>query len=359
MPPPQLPRRDGGRQRTDRRRQGGARLRVVSEDFSVAATGLESLLAHAARIGVETAGLIAELGLDEEALRGPDARIAQRTYNRAWEMLVAWSRDADFGLHFAERAPPNALDVVGHLVLRSATLGEAFERVARLSRILHDAGKFEVERQRDVALVHPGCRGMLHDWPRHIAEYATLVTLLVARAATGASIVPRAVSFKHSAPARSSEHVRLFGVLPVFGARETCLTLAAADLALPISGPKDGLETYLDAYAREVLAKLPERDDLESRVARVVARELEHGAPTIEVVAKALALSPRTLQRRLAESGVSFQTVVDRVRQQYSERYLADERLSLAEIAYLLGFSEVSAFHRAYKRWTGKTPRAR
>jgi AraC-like DNA-binding protein len=114
----------------------------------------------------------------------------------------------------------------------------------------------------------------------------------------------------------------------------------------------------LDAYARDVIAKLPADDDLVSSVERAVASAMSRGVPDIDAIATQLGVGSRTLQRRLAEAETGFQELVDTVRRSYAERYLADNRLAITEVAFLVGFSEPSNFHRAFRRWTGTTPAA-
>lgn len=116
--------------------------------------------------------------------------------------------------------------------------------------------------------------------------------------------------------------------------------------------------TYLDAYARDVLARLPADDDILDWVERVVAGAMGRGVPEMDHVASQLGMTARTLQRRLGERETTFQPLVDGVRRRYAERYLSDDRLAVAEIAFLVGFADPSNFHRAFRRWTGTTPTA-
>lgn len=207
-------------------------------------------------------------------------------------------------------------------------------------------------------MVFPGCRGLLNEFPRHIAEFSAASVLVLGRATTGTPMRATAVRFRHPAPARLSEHVRVFGVTPTFDARETEVELEATALDRAILDAQPGLVSYLDAYARDVIAKLPADDDLVSTVERAVASAMSRGVPDIEVVATQLGMGSRTLQRRLADAETGFQELVDTVRRSYAERYLADNRLALTEVAFLVGFAEPSNSHRAFRRWTVTTPAA-
>jgi AraC-like DNA-binding protein len=326
--------------------------------FTVAASSVRGWLAYATARNVSTANVLELAGLTEADLVGPEARVTQAANNAVVTELAARSSDPDFGLHFAERLDLDAFDVVGHLAARSATLGEALQRVCAFSRILHDAGRVDLEHRADEVVLYPGCRGLLHTYPRHVAELATLGAVVLARRVTGVHVVPRAVRLKHPAPARRSEHHRLFGVAPEFDQAETAIALDASVLTLPIVGSQPGLVTYLDAYANDVMSRLPDDGGLVARVERLVTAQLARGVPEVDAIASQLALSSRTLQRRLADAGTSFAAIVARARHHLAERYLADDRISIAEVGFLVGFADASNFHRAFRRWAGVTPAA-
>jgi AraC-like DNA-binding protein len=329
--------------------------------FTVAASSVRGLLAYAAARRLDTDGVLALAGLRDEDLQGPEARVPQAANNVVFAELGARAvraGDPDLGLHFAECLDLDSLDIIGHLAAHSATLGEAFERVCAHSRLLHDSGRVDLERRGGLAVLYPGCRGLHHEYPRHIAEFATLAALVLARRVTGAPLIPREVTFKHAAPKRLAEHQRLFGVLPRFEQEETTLVLDGSALALRIAGAQPGLASYLDAYARDVISRLPDDGGLIAQVERAVTTGLPRGVPEIEQIAAQLATSPRTLQRRLGDEGTTFQAIVDRARRRLAERYLEDDHLSLAEIGFLVGFADPSNFHRAFKRWSGETPSA-
>jgi AraC-like DNA-binding protein len=301
---------------------------------------------------------LAAAGLEESSLEGPETRVPHAANNLLWGRLAACSGDPDFGLHFAERLTLDAFDVLGHLVVRSDTFGQGLARVVACSRILHDAGRIETERRGADLVIYPGCRGLTHEVPRHISEFSAASVLVLGRIATGVSMRARAVRFRHGAPASLPEHLRIFGVTPTFDAPETEVVLDASVLDLRVLDAQPGLLTFLDAYARDVVARLPQGENLASQVERQIAAAMPRGVPEIEAIARQLGLSPRTLQRRLADEELSFQTLVDGVRRSYAERFLAEGRLSIGEIAFLVGFSDPSNFHRAFRRWTGKTPAA-
>jgi AraC-like DNA-binding protein len=330
----------------------------ADQRYTIAASALPPLLAYARAHGAQTADILPAVGLDEAAIAAPEARVSQAVAHHVWESVAARLGDDALGLHFAERCDLEAFHVVGHIAAHSPTLGEAFTRLVAYSRILHDSGRVEVERDAAEVRIYPGCRGLPHVWPRHIAEFSAATVVVLGRAITGKSFGALAVAFRHERPARASEHLRIFGVEPLFAQPETVVTLDAASCALPVVDAKTGMRTYLEAYAREILARLPTDDGLSARVRRAVATALPSGIPDADAVASQLGLGARTLQRRLRAEGSTFQALVDDVRREYAEAYLRDPSLSIAEIGFLLGFADPSNFHRAFRRWTGRTPAA-
>lgn len=324
--------------------------------YTVASTAALALVRHADARGLAGTRLAAALGLDHATLADVDGRISQAVYNRLFEALVDQSGDADFGLHFAEAASPEAFHVVGELAIRAATLGDALDRITRYSRIVHDAGRVEVDQSADGWAVHPGCRGLLHEVPRAIAEYSAASVVVLARAMTGVAIVPRRVTFRHARPPSTAEHRRIFGVEPSFGAPETTVVLETTHTGLRVAAANASLSTLLEHLARGLLERLSEDDDLPARVSAEIAKRLEHGPPELAAVARALGTSARTLQRRLEADETSFQALVDSVRRRCAERYVRDAKLSAQEVAFLLGFSDPSNFHRAFRRWFGASP---
>ncbi len=125
---------------------------------------------------------------------------------------------------------------------------------------------------------------------------------------------------------------------------------------LPIKTADSGLLKILERYCREILGRRPAAPTLVYQVRELIADLLTTGEPNIDTVAAALNMSSRTLERRLRAEGLAYRQVLDELRQQLAERYLADKRLGLAQITYLLGYSEPTAFNRAFRRWTGATP---
>ena len=182
--------------------------------------------------------------------------------------------------------------------------------------------------------------------------------MLVARQFTRVDWEPRAVSFSHAAPSSDQEYRRVFRARVEFGARENAVEFERALLELPLVAADPDLLEVLEPQIEDFLARVPHRQRFSVRAREAVRSALQGGDATLDAAARALGLSPRTLQRRLREEDTSHREVLEEVRAELASLYLADLELSLDQVAARLGFSEPSAFHRAFRRWTGTTPAA-
>lgn len=313
------------------------------------------VVASAARAGVPAEQLLSAAGLPASTLEDADARVPYAAIQRAWDEALRRTGDEAFALRVAEGAAPGAFRVLDYLGRSSATLREAFGQLERCYRLLHDTVEVHLRETGDEArLVYAGSAEQV---PPQAAELALAVALLRGRTLTGVAWVPRAVSFRHPPPRDAAPYLRLFGCPVRFGQEEHALTLDRAHLALPVVSADPTLCAILDRHAEELLARLARVDDFGQQVRRCVAAALRGGEPALERVAAQLHVTPRTLQRRLKELGTTYQQLLDQLRSELATRYLREAQLDISEVAFLLGFSEPSAFHRAFRRWTGTTPR--
>src|SRR5262249_43450246 len=169
---------------------------------------------------------------------------------------------------------------------------------------------------------------------------------------------PLQIRFPHAAPSDLSEHRRVFGCPLEFGSKCSELVFSREVLDLTMVKADADLQAILDAQVLAALEQLPRVEATTETVRRHLPAELCHGPPTLEQIAPRMNMSPRTLHRRLDEESTSFRQILAEVRRELATRHLSERRLAIGEIAFLLGFSEPSAFHRAFKRWTGYAPLA-
>jgi len=311
----------------------------------------------AAARGVSVEQLRARTGFDPAIAADPDARIPLTMETALWDEAARLSGDAAFGLHAAEGVRAGLFDVFDYAVRTAPTVRAALDRAARSNRLLHDAAVFTVLDAGEATRVEHALGSAQQS--RHAAEFTLASMLVVGGQMTGERPRPLAVEFRHASPPDVREHLRTFGVAPRFSAAVNAIQFDRAALLHPVPAADPALWRVIERHAEALLAARPDpAESAANRVRRILAGALGEGegAASLASVADRLKLSERSLQRRLADEGVSFDALLEELRHELAVRYLADRKISIAEVAYLLGYSEPSAFHRAFKRWTGKTP---
>jgi AraC-like DNA-binding protein len=329
-------------------------MRVAPGTLSVLA--VRAIAAGAAVRGLAPPALCARFAIDPALLADVEARVPVSLVVALWMEVPVLVGDDDFGLHVAELVAAAPQGLGGRLIAAAPTFGEGLRRMLHFERVFHDVRTSELTISGDRAVLAHDTRGGLA-LPRHAAEFGWAYLVLLGRRTTGAHLAPLAVELRHPAPAATSEHVRLFGVAPRFGATVDRLILRRTDLDRAQVGADDVLAEILAAHAQGLHGRLPASTDLLDQ-ARTAIRDQLPDAASVAIVARRLGLAPRTLQRRLAERGVTFHDVVDAVREELARQLLASPATAVAEVAFALGFADQSAFHRAFVRWTGETPGA-
>jgi AraC-like DNA-binding protein len=271
-----------------------------------------------------------------------------------WEVAWRSSGDPFFGLYVPDPLSPNLYDVVSYAIAASDNLAVGFEKFVRFQRLIADISPITLTVDGDVIRVgrvfpaHPALR----PW----SEAALAAVLSRARELTGVAFDPIEVHFQHPRPEDISAHERVFRCPLFFSERTTEIVVAREIAGLPLNKADTGLSKILDRYASEMLSRMPRTTEFADRVRHVTAETLKAADPSLRTVATRMHMSARTLQRRLHLEGTSFNHVLDEVRREMAEGYLDQPQFSITEIAFLLGFSDVSSFHRAFKRWSARTP---
>lgn len=324
---------------------------------TVATTSSRALLAACQQLGLASDDLLSTAGLTAAQVEDPDGRLPVEAVSALWHAALVQSRDPGLGLRIAMAVPFGAYRVIDFLAASAPTVGDGLTRVARYFPIINSALSWEIVDEagsKRLSIVHPGIPGEL---PRPYAEYALAVTILHCRHASGFDWPLEEVCFAFAAPPSAEAHARAFGCPVRFGQPRNAFVIAQATWDLPSLTPSSDLLRTLEAHASTLLSSLDVVRETTGQVARAIVDELEGGDPSLVTVARKMALSPRTLQRRLAIEGTSFAEVLDTTRRHVAEAYIKDRALALSEVSYLLGFSEPSAFTRAFQRWFGVAPR--
>jgi AraC-like DNA-binding protein len=329
-----------------RRRTNGA-----VEGSTASAVLLKPPLGYAALHGVDIDAVLRSVSLPREALDDFDRRVPTAILSRVWTEVPKVADDPDFGLHVAERSSARDYDVLGYAFHFSGTLGDGLDRLTRFYRVLGD------QLASELIVEGPICHlRHLFTTPRHETEALLAAIAVCARSLVLTPAELREVRFTHPAPASTVHHADVFRAPVRFDCARSEILLGTADLALPLKSADVAVSRILDRHMTDILARLPRSESVVERVRAAIAEQLRSGSgkPSLTVTAKPLRASPRTVQRWLREHGTSHTELVDGVRREMAERMVADRRLSITEMTFLLGYSDVSGFRRAYERWTGR-----
>ena len=321
---------------------------------------LRLVLDYLASQGVATDALLAEAGIAPELLGDSDVRLRYRTYSTVCKKARKITGDPDFGLHVGASVNPGHLGAQGFALMSCQSLRQALERSRRYSGMIFNACSNEVEigpvqcaRYWRSRLANRQPLGRLQN-EMNLAVWITLARWISGRP----DLCPIRLEFSHAEPASTREYERLFGCELVFSAPETVLFFPSQwlDLDLPMADRR--ILRNMDQICRGILDRLAREQQslwLDS-VRRAIVNAFKDGHPEFARIAEELSISSEQFSELLQQNGTGFRALVDHLRRELAMDYLSDSDLSLLEIAFLLGFSEQSAFQRAFKRWTGKTP---
>jgi len=303
---------------------------------------------------VDVPGFLSDFGLVIDSLEDPGNRIPIATYQVMLERAGELARDSDAGLHIGECIKPAQYGVLGLSIMSCENVGEIFERHQRYEQLVsnHATSVYHFEDDETRLVRDSGNLAI----GREIAEEnaASMVTYL--RWITGQDLGVTRVSFTHAQPSDLSEHRRIFKGKIMFDQPQVELVFPAHYQNLSIVQHDPTMRRMMDALAEKQLKELSHSDGLLGSVRSLIAEKLDSGGVNLDAVADQLAITPRTLQRRLSDQGKTFKSLLDEVRHNLALTYITQPFIDIAELAYLLGFSDQTAFQRAFKKWTGTTP---
>lgn len=314
-------------------------------------TATKALLEVCSRRGIRAGDLLAKASINPALFERYNTRIPADKKQVIWEEAQRRVGDEHIGLRAAEVVPFGGYGVLDHLLFATSTLGEALNRTSRFYRLINSNAELRLERHKNfISAELYNSNGASRHKSGLSAEYAFAMLLLRFRLAYGKEFKPEAACFTHFAPSDTSLHRKLFQSPMQFGRGLNRLVFRKDLLTarLPQSDPE--LAETLEHYAQRLLKLSPADDDIAEEAREVLRSRLRCGDVSLQATAKALAMSGRSLQRRLNGQGTSYRELLDRLRYELASYYAA-QQVGAAEIAHLLGFTETSAFYRALKRW--------
>lgn len=321
-----------------------------------ALSGYVLAMAHAiAEAGLDYEELMAQAQIDHSKLQHFGYRYSQEKVTELWGLAVARTGDQNFGLKVAKHLRPSSFHVVGQAMLCSDTLRSAAKRFARFAKLVSDSAvvnftEKETTCELSISLETGGSLPLYQAFDTVLAGFLEYCRWIVHQ-----DFSPAYVTFSHSLTGDPSEYEQFFQCPVHFDCDENLMVLRNEDMDQAIPGANEELASLLDELASRYLS-----DRMQGRFTRKVREvllvKLPNGEPSRSETAQSLAMTERTLARRLTEENTTFYEILKNLREEQSYAYLKHTEMNIEEIAYLLGFSDRGTFSRAFKSWTGKRP---
>lgn len=324
----------------------------------IAATFLKQLLVHLEEHSVDAQRLLVSHNIDPGVLEEPDAMVPMGSFFGLIEAGVAATGDQNLGLHIYQSIDFRDVGTFGYVILNSGRLADVLDASSRFYRLFQTDTDVRIEHDGEDCRVIYSVTAPGMPYSRQDSEMSLMFIVQFIRRFAGEDWRPDAAYFQHPAPSDISEHKRLLCDTLFFDQPENAMTFPSATLDVPIPRADGRLSRALQATMERLLAarRAETGDNFIRTLERSLMKALPAGVPGMDAIASDLAMSGRTLQRRLAEQKVNFKDLIEQLRREMSINYIRASDLSMTEIAYLLGYSDLRSFDRAFKRWTGDTP---
>lgn len=317
------------------------------------------LVAHVARsFAADPEPLLRGTGIDAAAPPVGEEHIAVERYFEVWRRALALFGDT-FPLRVASFFRHEDNEIFGFLAMSCGTVGEAFDRTLQYSRLYTAGATYQMEVDRDSTTITwlpwPGDlddAGYRAAMDYHVANMEQAIRQLAVSPPR-----PVEVRLRHAAPRDVAGYLEFYGSAPRFGSRRYELVYPVGLRDVGVTTFNSRLRDYFEKECQRLVEKVGAPAGAAAQARKALIAVMDGGDSGIEAIAKRVGMSTRTLQRRLSEEQTSYNDLLTEVRQEFAKRYLERGTLTASEVAYLIGFTEPPAFFKAFKRWTGLTPR--
>jgi len=314
----------------------------------------ETLHAH---YGMDPQPLFARVGLDAATIATGGSRVPREKILELWKLAEEATDDPAIGLVVGLKVRSTTFHALGFSWLVSRTLYESLERLCRYYKVIATVPlELKLRKKRatcELEIAYTDAR-----YPAPEVAFDSFLASIVAlcRIATSLNFHPLALELKREDASRAKDYLAAFDVTPVFGARRNALIFDRAELEAPLPGNNVELARATDQLLLDYVQAL-DPDTVGTQVQKFLLALLPTGEVSQQMIAEAMHMSLSTLQRQLKAEDTNYRELHEATRRALAERYIRDGRHSLSQVAYMLGFSDQSNFTRAFKRWTGLTPK--
>jgi AraC-like DNA-binding protein len=306
--------------------------------------------------GIDAEPLLSKAEISRRQLQQDLAGVSVVSQHRFLELAAVQTNDPQLGLHVAADIDLREIGLLFYLAAASETVSEALEYLSRYAATSNEEIRLEISHRKDEVILTFLPVVALDVARGQFSELIALAFSRLLRTLTNRDFVPLRISFAHSRNVGLKEVHRILRCPVAFTQAADCWVLPQSVMELPILSKDSRLLRILEAHGDHLLAGKHAMGGLQGVVENQLVTALAGGRAQAADIANELGMSVRSLRRQLAEEDTSFGEILDRVRQRLARRYLGDESISLQQVAWLLGYSEIAAFNHAFKRWTGTSP---
>ncbi|MBL4868345.1 MAG: AraC family transcriptional regulator [Pseudomonadales bacterium] len=313
------------------------------------------LLEGAKRSGVKVEELLEEVGIDPASAYDPDARVDKNKFIHLMLTIMRRTEDEFMGFGFGRKSKPGTFSMMAHAVINCSTLEKAIRRSLKFYELFDHRGRAELELTDTDAIFSVPFTEDSEIGP-YLVEAIIFLSIRFMSWLVGQQIVPRQITVEFPEQDDDEEYKELFSCPVLFNQSANQIVFDRKYFEMPLVQNPLSLSRFLKSSLAELMEGNIQNASLNAQIRNIISKEFGNNFPDFSIICGKLNMTPQTLRRRLKEESTSYQTIKDSIRKDASIFYLSKHELSIDEIALLMGFSEASSFHRAFKKWTGKTP---
>lgn len=321
---------------------------------------IRSMILLGSRNDAEVAEVCRAANIDLADLSNLEKRVPLDANITVTQKLLELTGDKDLGLHIGEKAAPPMLGKAGHLQLSSKDVLSAFKKTFDFSQTFTSVfnSRYE-EKSPDIWLYYEPVKGWVDASPETASQWVSLTfaaTMNFIRLMSGRIVYPLQIIYRSDRVKDTSEHERLFRCTPKFNQEGNCMLFRIADLQVQTLGYNPQLSIMIEKMLQEQVREADSGVRFTTKVKEAISANYEYDFPQLETVALTLNVTPRTLQRKLQDENTTYRELSDSIRYELAATLLKYKDLTVSEIAYKLGYSELRNFRIAFKQWSGLTP---
>jgi AraC-like DNA-binding protein len=328
----------------------------LADTFSLSASKLAVLFEYLDKQGISKNEFLAGIGLDHAITEQPDRRIPLDNLETIFSRAYETTGDRHFGLHYGEMIQKGPANILNYIMMNCWTIEEVLKKYCRYEIIQDDISKTDYRCDGGTCYVSIVIRYGSPFFKQQYLESKCASMVYYAKQLSGIDLALKEVRLTHEPFGDFAEYTRIFRCPVRFGCEENLIILPQSDLAIRVREPNRDLLLFFEKHAKDLQSQLCRQNTFSAKVGRCIIQNIPGIIPAIDEIAGRLEMSVRSLQLKLKEEGSSYRSIVDSVRMDMAINFLRDRAMSIADIAFVLGFSEPSVFHRNFKRWTTSTP---